>query len=441
MSAIRFVADHLVTLADDDPAGVGRHSPGVVDVDAGVVIWSGPSAAAPPLPVGAVIEQIDGMLMPGLVNVHAHSPMVLMRGAGDGLATGEWLRTVIWPREARLTLDDVRWGMTLGAAELLANGVTTSVEMYFAGDTLAEVAAEAGLRCVVTAPLLDGGDIGLLGSIDAQLASAEASIERWSGHPLVTVGLGPHSGYTLGDASLRRVAEMAAAHDALVHVHLAEQRDEGDAVAARTGRTMAAHLDHLGLLGPRTLAAHAVWLTDADIELLAERGAAVAHCPISNARHASGTAPVARLLGAGVRVGLGTDGPVSHPRLDLFAEMREAQRQARLVDLDAARLPAATALRLATAAGADALGRGDLGRLTPGARADLVHVDLAGPGVGPIVDDDDVVAHLVGAIDGGAVRQVWVEGRQVVADGRCTTVDVGAAQAHVADRARRLTRT
>jgi 5-methylthioadenosine/S-adenosylhomocysteine deaminase len=364
--------------------------------------------------------------------------MTLLRGAGDGLPTGRWLREVIWPREARLTADDVGWGMALGAAELLANGVTTSVEMYFAGDVVGEAAAAAGLRCVVTAPLLESGGIGLLGPFDDQLAEARASVERWAGHPLVSIGLGPHSGTTLGDDALARVGELAGAHDLLVHLHLAEQRDEGDAVTARTGRTVPAHLDQLGLMGPRTLAAHGVWLTDADIALLADRGAAVVHCPVSNARHASGIAPVAALRSAGVRVGLGTDGPVSHPRLDPWDDLREAQRQARLRDLTADRLPAAEALRLATTGSADALGRSDLGRLTPGACADLVEVGLDGPGVGPLLEPDDLVTHVVGSVGGDAVRRVWVQGRLVVDAGRCVTVDLPAARAEVAVRARRL---
>lgn len=439
MTTTRFVADHLLTCDPDDP-GLGRHSPGVVDVADGRVTWSGPAASAPGPDEGAVTERIEGLLLPGLVNAHAHTAMTPLRGAGDGLPTGTWLREVIWPREARLTADDVRWGMTLGAAELLANGVTTSVEMYFAGDVVGEAAAAAGLRCVVTAPLLEGGGIGLLGPFDDQLDDAVESVRRWDGHPLVTVGLGPHSGYTLGDDALARVAELARQHDLLVHVHLAEQRDEGDAVLARTGRTVPAHLDHLGLLGPRTLAAHGVWLTDDDLGLLADRGVAVAHCPVSNARHASGIAPVVAMRAAGVRVGIGTDGPVSHPRLDLWDDLREAQRQARLRDLAADRLSAVEALRLATTGSADALGRADLGRLTPGARADLVHVALDVAGFGPLLDADDLVAHVVAAVGGHAVRRVWVEGRLVVDSGRCVTVDVAEARARVAERAIRLSR-
>jgi 5-methylthioadenosine/S-adenosylhomocysteine deaminase len=384
----RLAAEHLFT-------GYEWHSPGAVELDGATVIWSGPADDGEAL--------LPGVLMPGLVNAHAHTPMTLLRGLGDGLPTGRWLREVIWPREATLTAEDIRAGMVMGARELLANGITTTVEMYFASDVIGEVAAEAGLRCVITPPILDGADVGLLGTLDEQFAAVERSIERWSGHPLVTVGIGPHSAYMLSDDTLRRVSEMAAAHDLLVQVHVAEQRDEPPAIA---------RLDAAGLLGNRTLAAHAVWLAPDEIELLAERDVAVAHCPISNGRHASGLAPVVDLLAAGVRVGLGTDGPVSDPRLDLFDAMREAQRIARLRDGAADRLSADEVLRLATIGAANAIGRHDLGRLTPGSAADLIHVEVTAPpdGVSP-------AANLVDRASGTDVRSVWVAGRLVTATG------------------------
>jgi 5-methylthioadenosine/S-adenosylhomocysteine deaminase len=385
---MHIAAEHLFT-------GTEWHSPGVVEVDNGRVTWSGPAASGNHL--------LAGLLMPGLVNVHAHTPMALMRGLGDGLPTGQWLREVIWPREAHLTTDDIRIGMSLGAAELLANGITTTVEMYFAPDVIGEVAAEYGLRCVLTPPILDGATVPLLGPIDEQVGAVERSIDRWAGHPLVSVGIGPHSAYTLDDRTLARIGELARRHDLLVQIHLAEQRDEPPAVA---------RLDAAGLLGPSTLAAHCVWLSDDDVAILAERDVAVAHCPISNARHASGVAPIVDMLAAGVRVGLGTDGPVSDPRLDLFEAMRAAQRTARLRDLEADRLPAAQALHLATVGAADAIGRPDLGRLSPGARADIIHLELPTP--------DIDAATIVDRASGGDVRDVWVDGYQVVVDGHPT---------------------
>lgn len=423
MSTTRFFATHVLgCLGPDDP---GRHSPGVVDVDGRRITWVGAAADAPPAPANAVEVDLDGVLMPGLVNTHAHTPMTLLRGLGDGLSTADWLEQEIWPREARLDRTDVRAGMTLGAAELLSHGITTSVEMYFAPDTIADVAAEVGLRCVIAPPLVDSDAIPLLGPTEDQFALARRCIDRWRDHPLVSVMVGPHAPYTVGDESLERVAALAAETGVGVHIHLAEGRDEPPAVQ---------RLDRLGLLGPGTVAAHAVWLDDDEIALLAERGVAVAHCPVSNARHASGIAPVVAMIDAGIRVGLGTDGPVSDPRLDLFDAMREAQRQARLRALDADQLPAQQALWLATGGAADALGRPDLGRLEPGARADLVHVELDVP----LADVGDLVAHLVGSASGADVRDVWVDGNQVVEEGTCTTVDRDTAHADAFSRAVRL---
>ncbi len=423
MTRTRFFATHVISCAG--PNDPGRFSPGVVDVDGRQVTWVGSAADAPSAPANAVETGLDGVLMPGLVNTHAHTPMTLLRGLGDGLSTADWLEQVIWPREARLDRTDVRAGMTLGVTELLSHGITTSLEMYFAPDVIAEVASEAGLRCVIAPPLVDGGAIPLLGTTDEQFAMAHRCIDRWRDHPLVTVALGPHAPYTVGDDSLERVAALADETGAGVHIHLAEGRDEPPAVE---------RLDRLGLLGPRTLVAHAVWLDEADIATLAERDVAVAHCPVSNARHASGIAPVASFLEAGIRVGLGTDGPVSDPRLDLLDAMREAQRQARLRSLDAAQLPADQALWLATGGAADALGRPDLGRLAPGTRADLIHVHLDVP----VADDDDLVAHVVGSCSGADVRDVWVDGTPVVREGACITVDRDAAHADAFSRAVRL---
>ena len=337
--------------------------------------------------------------MPGLVNAHAHTPMTLLRGLGDGLPTGRWLREVIWPREAELTAGDIARGMTLGARELLAHGITTTVEMYFALDAMADAAVEAGLRCVLASPILEGAAMPLLGDLEKQFDAVETAVERWKDHPLVSVSIGPHSPYMLGDAALTRIAEMAERLDLLVQIHLAEQRDEPPAVE---------RLDGLGLLGPGTLAAHAVWLDERDIAVIGERGAAVAHCPVSNARHASGLAPVVDLLAAGVRVGLGTDGPVSDPRLDLFDGMRAAQRTARLRSLEADHLPADQALRMATVGSADSICRPDLGRLAPECRADIVHLELPEP-----TSEVPIATHLVDRAIGDHVRSVWVDGRLV----------------------------
>lgn len=413
------------------------HSPGVVDVADGRVTFAGATADAPELPAGAQEQRHAGLLLPGFVNVHCHTPMVLLRGAGEGLPVDRWLDEVVWPRESRLVAADVATSMRVGAAELLRGGVTTSVEMYFHGAQQAAAAIEAGLRCVVTAPVLEGTDHGL-GDVAAQLATIGELADAYDGHDLVEVGIGPHAAYSLSESTLVEVARIAAERELLIAIHVAEGEHEGDEITARTGLTVPAYLDSLGFLEGRVLAAHSVWLTDEDIALYAERGVGVGHCPGSNGKHASGIARVRELRDAGVPVGIATDGPVSSNRLDVLEEARLAMRYARIREKDAGALPHDEALRMLTREAADAIGRPDLGRLEPGARADLVHVDLVRPGAGPTLTPRDTIIDLVWGGGADAIRDVWVGGRHVVADGEVTTIDRDALTDELDAIARRL---
>lgn len=427
----RYVADHLITM-QADPTVV---SPGVVDVEDGRVTFAGREADAPPAPDR--LERLGGTLIPGFVNTHAHTPMVLLRGAGEGLPVDRWLVEVMWPREGKLTSDDVQWAMTLGAGELLANGITTSHEMYFFSESVIEASVAAGLRTVVTPPILIGEDLARFGNWEQQLQGMADLADRYRDHTTITVGIGPHSGYALPEAPLQAAAELASDRDLHIHIHLAEGRNEGDAVTARHGVTVPRYLESLGIFdAPRVVAAHCVWVTEDDIALLAGRDAGVAHCPISNGKHASGIAPVTDLRAAGIPVGIATDGPSSHDRLDMFEEMRAALRVARLRAGDAGAMSPAEALTMATREAADVLGRPDLGRLAPGARADMVLI--ASSGLGPVVDPDDLITHLVYSGSPALVRSVWVEGRQVVDSGHPMDVDMAGAREQVTQRARRL---
>jgi 5-methylthioadenosine/S-adenosylhomocysteine deaminase len=398
------------------------HSPGVVDVEGGRVTWSGPAADAPALPDGAHEVRHPGLVVPGFVNAHCHTAMVLLRGAGEGLPVPRWLREVMWPREARLVAADVATSMRLGAAEQLTAGVTTTVEMYFHGEQQAQAAIEAGLRCVVTAPVLEGTDHGL-GDVADQLGAITDLAGRYADHELIEIGIGPHAAYSLSESTLEEVARIALERELLVSIHVAEAAGEDDEIMARTGLTSPAYLERVGMLEARVVAAHSIHLTGDDIALYAARGVGVAHCPGSNGKHASGIAPVRALRAAGVPVGIATDGPASSNRLDVLEEARMAMRYARIREQDAAALPHREALRMLTSEAADAIGRPDLGRLQPGSRADLVHVDLVRRGAGPTVEPDDVLTDLVWGGGPEAVRDVWVEGRQVVADGVVTGID------------------
>lgn len=431
----RYLADTLITMADGDTAPIAS---GAVDVQAGRVVWSGAAADAPDRP-DATVHEIAGVLMPGMVDIHCHTPMVLFRGAADGLPVDVWLREVMWPREAKLTAEDVRVGMQAGGAELLANGITTSVEMYFHGQAVAEGADEVGLRCLVTTPVIEDPQLTGFGSWELQLDEMVATRERWSSNDRIDVGLGPHAAYSLSEACLRRIAEIARSTGMLVHTHVAEQRGEDAAVRERTGLSVPEYLESIGLLEAEVLAAHAVWMSDRDIEIFARHDVAVAHCPASNMKHASGIARVDDMLAAGIRIGIATDGPASHHRLDLFEEMRTAIRLARVHHGDAERFPTGQALRMVTAGAADAIGRPDLGRLTAGSRADMVALTASAPALNPVIpDEDDPISRIVWSGSPSAVSAVWVDGHKVVDNQQVTTVDVAAVTAEMTSRARRL---
>lgn len=436
----RFRCGALAPMSDD-PTTVLTDA--VVDVVDGTIDFVGPATDAPDPATDMATTNIDGLLLPGFVNAHAHTPMVLLRGTGEGLPTGVWLTTVMWPREARLSADDVGAAMAVGAAELLAGGVTTSNEMYFYPEAMAAAASAAGLRTLIGVPMIESASLGgVSGSIAEQLTAIDDIRGRWADAAITEITVAPHSGYALSDRALSEIGAYVASRESsngrrlAVHTHLNEQRDESAADTERTGLTAAEYLDRAGLLTTRTIAAHGVWVSPADIDLLAERGTSVVHCPASNGRHASGIAPVAAMRAAGITVGLGTDGPASHDRLDVFEEMRTAIRYARIAGSDAALGGVAEALYLATAGAADALGRGDLGRIAVGCRADFFELDVSAVGFAPVLDASELIGRAVWAGTPSAVRRVWVDGRQVVADGECTTVDVAAAE--LTARAQRL---
>jgi 5-methylthioadenosine/S-adenosylhomocysteine deaminase len=406
----------------------------VVDVADGVIRWVGPAAEAPPAGDAQPVE-LPGVLIPGLVNAHSHAPMVLFRGQGEGLPLDRWLQEVMWPREARLTPDDVEVAMTAASAEMLGNGVTTSVEMYFHPERIAAAVTATGARAIIATPLIP---LPGMPPFEKQLRAAVDLAESAPHDGTVEFGIGPHAAYTVPLPVLREAAAAAREHGMLLHLHVAETATEGADLLADHGLSVPALLAAHDVLGGRVLAAHCVHMDDADLDLWHEYDVAVAHCPASNAKLASGIAPLRAMLDRGIRVGMGTDGPASNDGLDLLADLRLAASFARLVGRSATALTAAEAIWLATGGAAEAVGRPDLGQLVPGRRADLVHVDTRNLVFEPVGDVSDVLAHLVWSGAGRHVRDVWVGGRQVVRDFASTTVDPEALRREVAIRAARL---
>jgi 5-methylthioadenosine/S-adenosylhomocysteine deaminase len=254
----------------------------------------------------------------------------------------------------------------------------------------------------------------------------------------IEAGFGPHAAYTVPLDVLAETAELARQLDALFHIHVAETADEVDRFAAEHGGTVPAALADAGIFEARVLAAHSIWLTDADLDLYVDHDVAVAHCPQSNAKLASGVARLEDMLNRGIRVGLATDGPASNNDLDLWEDMRLSVLLARIRSGDATSVPAARVLDLVTRDGAAALGRNDLGSLHPGAKADMILMNLDDPAFVPLLDELQLIEHLVWSTQSRLVTDVWVGGRQVVADGQCLTVDGAEARRQVQERSRRL---
>jgi 5-methylthioadenosine/S-adenosylhomocysteine deaminase len=405
-----------------------------LDVADGWIAWVGPAAAAPPVE-GAEVVALPGVLLPGLVNTHSHAPMVLFRGQGEGLPLDRWLHEVMWPRESRLTPEDVEVAMTAASAEMLRNGVTTSVEMYFFPERIAAAVGRTGARAIIATPILT---LPGMPPFEEQLRAAIKLAAEAPGDGIVEYALGPHAAYTVPLPVLRDAAAAAREYGLLLHLHVAETATEGAALLAEHGRSVPAVLAEHGILGGRVLAAHCVHMDDADLDIWREHDVAVAHCPASNAKLASGVARLRDMLDRGIRVGMGTDGPASNDGLDLLADLRLAASFARLSAGSATALTAAEAIWLATGAAADAVGRPDLGQLEAGRRADLVHVDTRDLVFEPVGDPEDLLAHLVWSGAGRHVSDVWVGGQQRVANRSVTTVDTEALRRDVADRAARL---
>jgi 5-methylthioadenosine/S-adenosylhomocysteine deaminase len=375
------------------------------------------------------------VLMPGLINLHGHMGMALMRGVADDRSLMDWLQQAIWPLEARhVSPEFVADGTALAACEALRSGTTTASDMYFFAEQAIEAALSVGLRIQAAMTALDFPTPDAA-NLDEFLARADAVWARFGRHPQVNLALGPHAPYTVGNASFERLARWAADRHLPLQCHVHETETEVQDSLRLHGCRPLQRLDALGLLTPGFQAVHMVHLNEAEISLLAQRGVSVVHNPSSNMKLGSGTCPAEALLRAGVTVALGTDGAASNNRLDLFSEMRSAALLAKLAG-DATAVSARAALHMATRGGAQALGRAhDLGSLAPGMLADMVAVDLSGPECQPVFDP---ISHLVYAAGREQVRHVWVAGRQVLHDRELTQIELKDVLAKARDWQQKL---
>jgi 5-methylthioadenosine/S-adenosylhomocysteine deaminase len=405
----------------------------LVDRDAGTIAAVGEGAGED---ADETLDATDGLVIPGLVNAHAHVAMTLLRGYADDKPLDAWLREDVWPVEAELQPADVAAGARLAAAELIRSGTTAFADMYFEMDALAEVIEEVGLRARLGHGCITVGTDEAAAHEDFETGLAFAREYDGSADGRITTALMPHSLTTAGEQYLREYVPRARELGVPVHLHANETEDEVAPIVAEHGVRPLEYADEMGVLAEDTFLAHCVHVDEAEIDLLAERGTAVVHCPASNMKLASGMAPVQRMLDAGVTVGLGTDGPASNNDLDVFDEIRDAAMIGKLAAEDASAVDAETAVELATAGSAAALGI-DSGRLEPGANADIAVVDLAVPHLTP---QHDLLSHLAYAARGSDVRHTVCDGRVLMRDKTVLTVNVDAARKTATDRAEALIR-
>lgn len=381
-----------------------------------------PRAQAQSLTAKNILHLDNHVLLPGLVNLHGHAAMALLRGFADDLALMDWLNNHIWPAEGKhVDLGFVYDGTLLAMAEMLRGGTTCNNDMYFFHAAVGKAALRMGMRTFVGASILEF-PTNYAPNADEYIARALATQTAFFGDDLVRFTLAPHAPYTVSDATFRKVVDIAEREDMLIHCHIHETADEVAGSLKEHGVRPLARLDKLGVLNERLIAAHMVHLNDDEIALTAARGVAVAHNPSSNMKLASGFAPVQKLLDAGVSVGIGTDGAASNNKLDMFADMRLAALIAKGHTGDPTAVKAYDALKMATSHGARALHMADkIGSLHVGKRADMIAVDLSAAETQPVFDP---ISHLVYAAGREQVSHVWVNGQLLLEDRRLTRIDI-----------------
>lgn len=359
------------------------------------------------------LDRPDAILSPGLINTHTHAPMSLFRGIADDMRLQEWLERFIFPAEAKnVSAEFCRWGTRLAVLEMLLGGTTAYTDMYYFEDVIAEETKAAGMRGVLGETVI-GFPVADAKTPQEALKLTEAYIRRFQNDPLIVPAVAPHALYTNSDETLRAARALANRYRVPLLIHLSETKRENEETVAKRGMSPTKVLDSIGLFEGRTLGAHGVWLDDADLAIIKQRGVGLAHCPSSNMKLASGIAPVVKQLKLGIAVGLGPDGPAgSNNDFSMFEEMDLAAKLQKVATMDPQALPAEEALAMATIHGARALGLdGRIGSLEKGKLADLI---LTGAGQAHSQPMYNAYSQMVYALKSSDVTDVMVNGRMVV---------------------------
>ena len=377
------------------------------------------------------------LIIPGLINAHTHIPMVLMRGLKDDVTLDDWLRKYIFPAEAQnVTEDYVRWGSRLALAEMIRGGTTTFADMYYFEDAVAEETKAAGLRGVLGETWIDFPAPDNKTDLE-RVAYTEKFLKKWQSDPQIRAAVAPHSIYTCSKKTLQEAAALARMYHAPILIHVAEMRKEFLDSLEKNGTTPVQYLERLEVLGPDVIAAHCIWVDETDMKILADRQVGCVHNPSSNMMLASGVAPVVDERAAGMRVGLGTDGPAgSNNDLNMMEEMDLAAKLQKSSRVDPRALGALGALEMATIEGARALHmEKEIGSLETGKKADFVLLDLNVPNAVPMYD---VYSQIVYALKASEISGVVVGGTTLLEDRQLRTVDEQAAMVKAREYAERV---
>lgn len=380
------------------------------------IVYAGKRSEAPAFEADETIDGQGALAMPGLCNMHTHTPMTLLRSIGSDLPLDRWLNEAIFPVEKHLTDDAVRAGSDLGMKEMLRFGTTSFNDMYMHMDMEAEAVRDSGMRALLGHGVVDFDESC------ADLLPGIALIEKWNhaAEDRIRVSLAPHSEGATTQKLMEKVLGAADTYQVPIHVHVSETKLDFDGSLERRGLTPPQYLNRIGLMKHPVLAAHCVWFTDEDIELFARTGAVVLHNPISNLKLASGVAPIAKMLKAGVKVTLGTDGVASNNNLNLWEEIKLMPMLQKGTTLDPTVVSPAQTIAAATYNGAQAMGYDRLGLLKPGYLADLILLDLSGAHMSPC---HDMESNLVYSAQGSDVCLTMVNGKVLYRNGEFTTLD------------------
>lgn len=367
------------------------------------------------------IDVHGAIVMPGLINGHAHAAMSLFRGIADDLSLDDWLRKYIFPAEAKnVDKDFVVWGTRLDMLEMLSGGITTYADMYYFEDSVARATKDAGMRGVLGETIIDFPAPDNK-TREQAFDYTQKFLDHWKGDPLIVAAVAPHSIYTCSERTLKDSAALARRNGAPILIHLAEAPFEGEQSRAKHGLSPVGYLESIGLLGPDVLGAHCIWVDAGDMAALAHFGVGCSHNPSSNMKTAAGVMPVVDMLAAGVPLALATDGAASNNHQDLFLEMDLAAKLQKIARRDPKALPAEQVVEMATIGGARALHlERQIGSLEPGKKADLIVVDTTGAHATPMYN---AYSELVYALRSSDVRTVVIGGKVVVEDRRILTLD------------------